>query len=214
MSERRWALAASAALFSGAALAAVASLFLALTPTVEAPAIPPITAATENPGTARVNLIANPGARPLPGPTGRLKIPGILDAELGAMGVTNGRVSPPDFERAFIVEGYGSPREATGSTVFVVMHSSASLPAIGSALVHEGQPVVKPGAEIVVDGVQFRATEAFFVAKPDLTGVDRLWAGSADLVILSCRPRPGGAVENLVIVAERVVVDGLRPDAF
>ena len=165
-------------------------------------------------GTARVKIIATMGVRPLPDPTGRLEIPGVLDAELGRMAVVDGRVSPPDFRRAFLVEGYGEPRDPSSSTVFVVMHSSVSLPAIGSALVHDGQPTVKPGAEIIVDGVQFRATESFFTPKADLTGIDRLWDGSADLVLLSCRPRPGGAVAHLVVVAERVVVDGLRPDAF
>ena len=286
MSVRRRAL-ASAALFSGAALAFAAGLWIALTPgpipELDAPAVfphatnaefetpinsvlrigvnaltdafplPPTTttiAATSLPpgaslsddrrqlviapvspgtiiatvelrdangeisGTARARIIVTTDARPLPDPTGRLEIPGVLDAELGRMAVVDGRVSPPDFRRAFLVEGYGEPRDPSSSTVFVVMHSSVSLPAIGSALVHDGQPVVKPGAEIVVDGIQFRATEAFFVAKPDLAGVDRLWDGSADLVILSCRPRPGGAAENLVIVAERVPVDVMRPDAF
>ena len=165
-------------------------------------------------GTAHVKIIATMGATPLPEPTGRLEIPGVLDAELGRMAVVDGRVSPPDFERAFIVEGYGEPRDPNSSTAFIVMHSSVSLPAIGSALVRDGQPTVKPGAEIVVDGAQFRATESFFVPKADLTGIDRLWDGSAGLVLLSCRPRPGGADENLVVVAERVVVDVTRPDAF
>ena len=81
-------------------------------------------------------------------------------------------------------------------------------------LVSDGQPVITPGTEIIVDGIQFRATESFFVAKPDLTGIDRLWDGSADLILLSCRPRPGGAVENLVVVAERVPVEKQSPRSY
>lgn len=139
--------------------------------------------------------------------TGRLEIPGYLSAPLLHMAVPeSGILDPPTWFDAYLV-GSGSPRDPSGTTVFLLFHSGrGTTDAIGNAIVDRttGTSALKVGAPLVVDGVRFSVTGTRIVAKGTLNEQADLWDGTHNLILVTCAQfsdaRPS---ENMVVAAKR-----------
>lgn len=152
---------------------------------------------------------ATPSAPPSVKPTGRLTISSVgLDAPLLHMAVpADGALDPATRWDAYLVDGYGTPAEASSGTVFVVMHSGrGETQALGNALVNRdtGHPALAVGAQLEVDGVMFAVTGSRVVAKGSLHDQADLWNGSHALAVITCQQYADGSPsENSVTFAER-----------
>lgn len=137
----------------------------------------------------------------------RLVIPSLdLSVPLGTAAVESGVVTPPTFDAAYVVEGYGRP--GGRGTTYVAVHSGNGIEAAGNALIDvaAGRSTVLPGAVMAVDGTFYEVIEVRVVDKALLVEDARLWEPvDGRLVLFTCLQREAGrSLQNVVVVAEEM----------
>jgi hypothetical protein len=135
-----------------------------------------------------------------------------LDVPLGSLDVVDHVIEPAGFTSAYWVRNLGvAPTDPASGTVFVVMHSlrgGGSAP--GNALIDvgNGRARVQSGADLRVDGVDYRVVRTETVGKDDISHDSTIWANTPGrLVVITCLQRPDGrpSTENMVVEATRPV---------
>lgn len=137
-----------------------------------------------------------------------------LEVPLVEMNVVRDVINPPTLTDAFLVRGFGSPREPGSGLVVVAMHAVRGGNAPGNAFFTMGATesplTVEVGDPLVVDGVEFAVTGSQVLGKDAAASSDAVWGRPAErdgeLVVITCLQRTwewGSAADNLVIFAQR-----------
>ena len=142
---------------------------------------------------------------------GRFEVPSVkLDVPLGALTEAEGAIKPPGFTSVYWVRNRGvGVHSADKGTVFVVTHSlRGGGVAPGNYLidVRRGTSSLRPGAELIVDGIHYTLDETQPIPKSQIADDASVWANTPNrLVVITCLQVPAGtaSVDNLVITATR-----------
>ena len=137
-----------------------------------------------------------------------------LDVPLVEMTVTGGTLNPPTFTDAFVLRDPDRVTPQGTRPLVVALHAVRSGRAPGNAFFEPGSPdpavLVRPGAEVVVDGATYVVERTEVLGKAQAARSRDIWGALPDggdrLVVITCLQRSdatGHAVENLVLHAVR-----------
>lgn len=140
-----------------------------------------------------------------------LSVPSLdLTVPLEGVRVTNGEVTPPEFDRAYLVDGYSTSLNSAADGRFVVVfHSKRDGSGIGNAFFNQqtGHPTVLAGDTIVVGGNSYRVREISAVSKEQMPERVDVWeAPPGTLALITClqNPQRTASTENFIVLADLV----------
>ena len=133
-----------------------------------------------------------------------------FSAPLEYISAEDGAVTPPEFDRAYIVEGFSAPLATPDQgAVVVVFHSvRGSGAGLGNKLFNQntGQTTLTVGDEVTIAGHTYVFQTSEPVMKDDLPIRSDIWeAGANKLVLITCLQNSEGtpSTQNFVLTAER-----------
>lgn len=146
-----------------------------------------------------------------PAPTFTLDIASAgLHAPLEYISAEGGAVTPPEFDRAYIVEDYSAPLATPDQGgIVVVFHSvRGSGSGLGNKLFNQstGETTLTAGDEVTVAGTTYVFERSEAVLKDELPTRSDIWeAGPNKLVLITCLQNREGtpSTQNFVLTAER-----------
>lgn len=133
-----------------------------------------------------------------------------FSAPLEYISAEGGAVTPPEFDRAYIVEGFSAPLVTPDlGAIVVVFHSvRGSGTGLGNKLFNKstGQTTLTIGDEVTLAGHTYVFKTSEPVMKDDLPTRSDIWeAGPNKLVLITCLQNQEGtpSTQNFVLTAER-----------
>lgn len=140
-----------------------------------------------------------------------LSVPSLrLSVPLEGITVTDGSITPPTFDRAYLVDGYStSLTTAADGRLIVVFHSRRDGSGIGNAFFNQqtGHPTVSVGETIVVGGNTYRVRDVSSVSKEQMPERTDVWeAPPGTLALITClqNPQRTASTENFIVLADLV----------
>ncbi|OZD56617.1 hypothetical protein CH252_04900 [Rhodococcus sp. 06-1477-1B] len=133
-----------------------------------------------------------------------------MTVPLRALTVENNQITPPSFDKAFVVADYSVPfTDAQSGGVLVVFHSTRWGTGIGNKFFNQstGESTLSPGDHITVGGNTYKVTGVFAEGKDTLYKRESLWEpkpGQLHLVTCLQTPDRADSTHNFVIEAELV----------
>ena len=129
-----------------------------------------------------------------------------IHVSVGSINSVDGVMNPPNYTSVFLIrnQSAGSLDRAAEGTIFMVTHAVYGGRAPGNLLQSRQQTLLKPGDEILVNGVKYLFTEARIIPKTELGNHADLWENQPGrLIIVTCQVRAEGgiAINNMVLIA-------------
>lgn len=143
--------------------------------------------------------------------TPTLAIPKLnLEIPIGALAVENNHITPPTFDKAYVVTDFSVPlSEATTGGLLIVVHSTRNGTGLGNKLFTQktSEPTLTLGDTFTVDGNTYTVTDIYAEGKDTLKNRPSVWEpqpGQLHLVTCLQPPQGGASTQNFVIQAELV----------
>lgn len=140
-----------------------------------------------------------------------LSVPSLgLEVPLGTIVPENGEVTPPEFDRAYVVDGYSvSPENAEQGSIYVVFHSERHAHGIGNNFFNQstGEPIIGTEEIVTVHGVDYKVLSTEAVRKDELANRSDIWKPTPGrLFLITCLQNAEGtpSTHNFIITAEKV----------
>ena len=129
-----------------------------------------------------------------------------IHIKIGLINSVDGLMNPPNFTSVFLIrnQSAGSLERAAEGTIFMVTHAVYGGRAPGNLLQSRQQTLLKPGDEILVNGLRYLFTEARIIPKTELGSHADIWDNEPGrLIIVTCQVRAEGgiAINNMVLIA-------------
>lgn len=128
-----------------------------------------------------------------------------LTMSMEEMSVVDNVINPPGLESAYLVRDYGTPEDTSEMTV-IALHSikNGNVPGNNLIDVDKGEPTVKNGDKITVQGHDYTVKTSFSQDKESASYDDGLWKDEpGKLLLFTCLQRDEGkSVKNIIIEAQ------------
>ena len=187
----------------------IASPQVDLPETVKAPQKP--SDAPMEPETSEASPDTPEPSEPTTDPVDVLSVPELgVTVPLGALAVKDNQITPPTFDKAYVVADYSVPlAEANTGGVLVVFHSTRWGTGIGNKFFNQqsGESTLTAGDHITVGGNTYKVTAVYAEGKKTLNTRTSIWEPSpGQLHLVTCLQTPdrSDSTSNFIIEAELV----------